>query len=186
MGAVAEACSAGQLDAEVVGVVTNRPTAGVIERAAGYGVPVEAVPVDGRSRAIYDGVLAHTVDALQPDLVVLAGWMRILSSSFLKRFDVINLHPALPGAFPGLEAIERSFAACQDGSVTSGGVMVHWVPDEGVDDGPVIKSQAVPYEPGDTLETFEARVHSIEHALLVEATGLALEQLANSPRRIPS
>ncbi len=186
MGAIAEACSASQLDAQVVGVVTNRPSAGVIERAAGFDIPVEVVPVDGRSRAIYDGVLAHVVEALAPDLVVLAGWMRILSNSFLKRFDVINLHPALPGAFPGLEAIERSFAACEAGTVTSGGVMIHWVPDEGVDDGPVIATQAVPYEPGDTLEAFESRVHSIEHALLVEAIGLALDQLANSPRRITS
>lgn len=176
MAAIAEACADGRLDASIVSVVTNRPDAGAIERAAHHDLPVEIVPVDGRTRATYDGVLAHVLGSHEPDLVVLAGWMRILGSSFLKRFRVINLHPALPGAHPGLDAIERSFAECEAGTIGHGGVMVHWVPDEGVDDGPVILTEPVPYEPGETLDAFEARVHAVEHRVLVEAIRLALNQ----------
>ncbi|MEJ2599104.1 MAG: formyltransferase family protein [Anaerolineales bacterium] len=80
---------------------------------------------------------------------------------------VINLHPALPRTFPGLHAIQRAFEAYQRGEIQCTGVMVHLVPDEGVDSGPVLASQSVPIDPQDTLETLEARVHSVEHKLLV-------------------
>lgn len=175
--AVIDACTAGGLDAEVVAVVSDRADAFGLERARRAGIPAHHVPADGRSRAIYDGVLAHMVAEERPTLVILAGWMRLLSNAFLRRFAVINIHPALPGAFPGLRAIDQAFEAWSDGTITESGVMVHWVPDEGVDDGPLIRATRVPFEDNDTIESFEARIHETEHKLIVEATGLAIEQL---------
>jgi phosphoribosylglycinamide formyltransferase-1 len=95
--------------------------------------------------------------------------MRLLSITFLARFpmQVINLHPALPGTFPGTHAIERAFAAYQAGQIRETGIMVHFVPDEQVDAGPVIAQRVVPIEPTDTLDTFAERVHQTEWQLLV-------------------
>ncbi len=99
--------------------------------------------------------------------------MRVLSDSFLGRFPdrVINLHPALPGEYPGLHAIERAHAdfLAGHGPAAAGrtGVMVHRVPDEGVDDGPVLATVEVPIRPGDSLGELAARIHAAEHALLV-------------------
>lgn len=175
--AILDACADGRLDAEIVSVISNKADAFGLERARTAGVPAQHVPVDGRSRAIYDGVLSHVVAEAAPDIVVLAGWMRLLSNRFLERFAVVNIHPALPGMFPGLHAIERSFAAWQAGEITESGAMVHWVPDEGVDDGPVIAQQVVPFEAGDDLESFEARLHAAEHSLYVEALASILPAL---------
>ena len=118
----------------------------------------------------YDAELAERVAAFEPDWVLLAGWMRLLSAAFLDRFHgrVINLHPALPGTFPGTHAIERAFAACQKGEITGTGVMVHLVLDEGVDCGPVLGQEFVPILPEDSLETLEVRIHQVEHHLLLQ------------------
>jgi phosphoribosylglycinamide formyltransferase-1 len=123
----------------------------------------------GESRQEYDTRLAEYVSACFPDYVILAGWMRILSSAFLAHFpeQVINLHPALPGMFPGTHAIERAFDAYQRGDIDHTGVMVHLVPDEGVDNGPVLGTEIVSIEKNDTLESLEARIHKTEHRLLV-------------------
>jgi formyltetrahydrofolate-dependent phosphoribosylglycinamide formyltransferase len=178
--AILDACAEGRLDAEVVAVVSNKAEAHGLERARLVGVEAVHVPVDGRSRAIYDGVLSHVVGKAEPDLVVLAGWMRLLTNGFLKRFSVVNIHPALPGAFPGLDAIERSFAAWEAGELAESGAMVHWVPDEGVDDGPVIAERVVPFEPGDSLASFEARLHAAEHSLYVEALASIIPELQSA------
>jgi formyltetrahydrofolate-dependent phosphoribosylglycinamide formyltransferase len=174
--ALLDACAAGRLDAQVVAVVSNRGDAGGLERARAAGVPAVALPVGGRERRDYDRDLATAVAAHHPDLVVLAGWMRILTSDFLDRFPakVLNLHPAPPGRFPGVGAIEAGWRAWQAGEVTEWGVMVHLVPDEQVDAGPVVAWRPVPFEAGDTLDSFEARVHAVEHDLLVEAVGSVL------------
>ena len=174
--AIIDACATGDLDAEVVRVVSNRADAFGLERARRAGIEAVHVPVDGRSRAIYDGVLSHVVAEAGPELVVLAGWMRLLTNGFLRRFAVINIHPALPGAFPGLHAIERAFEAWKAGEIDESGVMVHWVPDEGVDDGPVIAQRTVRFEPDDALESFEARMHHTEHELFIEAIAKALAE----------
>ena len=96
--------------------------------------------------------------------------MRILTSSFLSHFPnrVVNLHPALPDTFPGTHAIERAFEAYQRGEIEHTGIMVHLVPDEGVDNGPVLATEIVPINKDDTLETLEIRVHETEHKLLVK------------------
>jgi folate-dependent phosphoribosylglycinamide formyltransferase PurN len=108
-------------------------------------------------------------------LIVLAGWMHVFSPAFLAQFPdrVINLHPALPGAFPGNEAISRTFESYRRGEVAHGGCMVHYVVPE-VDAGPVVAQTVVPIQPDDTLESFEARLHDAEHRLIVKAIRLAL------------
>jgi formyltetrahydrofolate-dependent phosphoribosylglycinamide formyltransferase len=152
-------------------VISNRGDAFGLERARQAGVPALALPKPREEdRRVYDARLAELAASFQPDWIVLAGWMRVLSAAFLDRFPgrVINLHPALPGCFPGTHAIERAFAAFQSGEIQETGVMVHLVPDEGVDSGPVLGESRIAISATDTLETLEARIHTAEHRLLVE------------------
>ena len=179
--AILDACDSGRLDAEVVLVVVNRRSAYAKVRAEQRGISAvfrpmgpfrEAYPDDARqAREAYDAALATEVADVSPDLVIQAGWMHLFTSSFLDRFpnQVINLHPALPGAFPGAHAIDDAWAAHQAVGLDRTGVMVHLVPDEGVDDGPVLASQAVTIAPDDTRESLETRIHAVEHELLVGA-----------------
>jgi phosphoribosylglycinamide formyltransferase-1 len=170
--AILDACASGSFPAQVAAVVSNKRDAFGLERARLAGVPAVALPKPKeQDRREYDLQLADLVASHRPDWIVLAGWMRVLSSNFLDRFPgrVMNLHPALPGVFPGTHAIERAFEAFQKGEIRETGVMVHMVPDEGVDCGPVLLKEAVPILPGDTLETLETRIHAVEHRLLVEA-----------------
>jgi len=115
------------------------------------------------------------VAACAPDLVVLAGWMYVLSPAFLDRFPgrVLNLHPALPGQFAGTHAIQRAYEAFRRGEIDHTGVMVHWVVPE-VDAGPVVASAQVPIQTSDSLDDLEARIHAVEHRLLVDAIKTAL------------
>jgi formyltetrahydrofolate-dependent phosphoribosylglycinamide formyltransferase len=169
--AILDACASSGLPASVVAVISNKPEAYGLTRARNAGVVAVALPkADGESRADYDSRLAALVASYQPDYVVLAGWMRLLTSNFLSRFPsrVINLHPALPGMFPGTHAIERAYEAFQRGEIPHTGVMVHLVPDEGVDNGPVLATREVPILSEDTLETLEERMHQTEHKLYVE------------------
>ncbi len=127
-------------------------------------------------RRRYDADLAELVAGADPDLLVLAGWMHLLSSDFLGRFPnrVINLHPALPGEFPGSDAIGDAWEAYTAGRISRTGVMVHHVPDEGVDSGPVIATMEVPIGPGDTLEALRRRIRAVEHELIVRAIAKSL------------
>lgn len=178
--AILDACTAGELDAEVVAVVTNRRDAGVIARAERAGTPWHYVEHRGASadeRRASDKRLIDVVAACEPTLVVLAGWMRILGAEVGQAFPIINLHPAKPGEFAGTRAIERAFAAWQAGEIAESGVMVHWVPDEGVDVGPVIVTVSVPLVAGDDAVAFERRMHRAEHQLIVEGVRAALTQL---------
>ncbi len=159
------------IKARVVAVFSNRTDAYGLVRAESAGVPAIAVPKPTElERTAYDALLAARVAEYNPTWIVLAGWMRVLSDSFLSRYPgrVINLHPALPGAFPGTHAIERALAAFQNGQIASTGVMVHLVPDEGVDDGPVLAQEVVPIYPQDNLTLLGERVHAVEHRLLVD------------------
>lgn len=169
--AILDACNSGALPAQVVAVISNRADAFGLERARQSGVEAVYFPKPKEEeRQKYDQRLAGRVAIYQPDWVILAGWMRILSNEFLRRFPmrVINLHPALPGCFPGTNAIERAYAAFQEGKITRTGVMVHLVPDEGVDCGPVLGQVEVPLFEGEALESLEARMHEVEHTLLVQ------------------
>lgn len=178
--AILDACASGDLPARVAAVISNRPEAFGLERARRANLPALSVPkLKAQGRADYDAELAAQVAWYEPDWVVLAGWMRILSSTFLERFPsrVVNLHPALPGAFPGTHAIERALESYRRGEIQHTGVMVHLVPDEGVDSGPVLAQETVPIRSDDILETLETRIHAVEHRLLVAA----LQSLCKSP-----
>ena len=181
--AILDACRSGELDAQVVSVISNKADAYGLVRARNAGV--EAIlfaKQPNESRTDYDARLAVYVSACLPDYVILAGWMRILSSSFLSSFPnrVINLHPALPGMFPGTHAIERAYEAYQRGEIDHTGVMVHLVPDEGVDNGPVLAQQEIYFQQNESLEEFEMRVHEVEHKLLVNTLKHLLEETERS------
>ncbi len=169
--ALADACASGLVRGRVAALICDNFRAFALERAARLRIPgLTLAPVRGIPRRDYDVLLARTVAAFRPDYVLLLGWMRLLSADFLSRFPmrVINIHPALPGAFPGTHAIERAFAAWECGLIDRTGVMIHFVPDEGVDDGPLIAQSEVPIDENDDLASLETKIHAAEHRLLAE------------------
>ncbi len=181
--AILDACASGELPASVVTVISNKPDAYGLTRARNAGVEaIHFAKLENESRNEYDTRLRDYVTTRQPDYIVLAGWMRLLSSAFLSHFPnrVVNLHPALPGTFPGTHAIERAFEAYQRGELDHTGIMVHLVPDEGVDNGPVLATEMVPIQAEDTLESLEARIHAVEHQLLVAVLKKLTTEAMNS------
>ena len=169
--AVIDACADGRLPGRVVAVISDRAKAVALDRADAANIPAVHIGArPGEPRAEYDARLAEVVTGFDPDWVVLAGWMRLLTMSFLGWFPgmVVNLHPALPGELPGTHAIERAHAEAIAGTRDRSGVMVHLVPAEGVDAGPVLATAEIPILPTDSLDDFEARVHIVEHRLLVD------------------
>jgi phosphoribosylglycinamide formyltransferase 1 len=168
--AVLDACGTGVVNAAVVAVVSNQPDVFALQRADAAGVPAVHVGKQlDEARADYDARLADVVAGFEPDLIVLAGWMRLLTMSFLGWFpgQVINLHPALPGELAGTHCIERAWDEAIEGNRSSSGVMVHLVPDGGVDDGPVLATSTVDIDTSGTRDEFEAVMHRAEHELLV-------------------
>lgn len=152
---------------DVVAVGSDRPGARALERAAQAGVPVFTCALaDSPSRDDWNLALADAVDAYAPDLVVCAGFMRLLSADFLARFPgrVVNTHPALLPAFPGAHAVADALAY----GVRVSGVTVHFV-DEGVDTGPVIAQAAVPVLDDDDEASLQARIQDVERPLYVKA-----------------
>ena len=183
--AIIDACESKQIDAQVVGVVSDKHEAFALNRAQCNNVETAVVAAKlHETRPQYDARVAQIVGAWQPHIIVLAGFMRVLSNSFLSQFpnQVINIHPALPGELPGTHAIERAFTEFANGIRQETGVMVHFVPDEGVDNGPVIAQQTVPIHAADTLVTLEARMHATEHALVIDA----LQQLITQQKAATS
>jgi phosphoribosylglycinamide formyltransferase-1 len=168
--AIIDATDSGHIDAKVLLVVSNVADAYGLRRALDAGIDAVHFPLEGRAREDYDAELAHIVSAVEPDWVVLAGWMRILTMSFLAHFpsQVVNLHPALPGTFAGVDAISRAHRAFAAGEIDHAGVMTHLVPDEKVDAGPVLRTRRVDLIADEPLADLEARMHAAEHALLVE------------------
>jgi phosphoribosylglycinamide formyltransferase-1 len=158
---------------EVVGVGSDKPAAGALRRAAVARVETGVFPsADYEDRAARDEAMGDWIESREADLVVLAGYMQLLSPAFVARFRnrVVNVHPALLPAFPGLDAIGQALEAGVD--VT--GVTVHFV-DEGVDTGPVIAQREVPVPPGVEREELEAAVHAVEHELYPEAIRMIAE-----------
>ena len=175
--AIIDATEGGNLPGvEIAVVVSNRKDAYGIKRTIKHGIPVVYFPYGpytkaGRPRTDYDADLATIVRGFQAEWAVLAGWMHVLSNVFLQHFPnrVVNLHPALPGAFPGTHAIQRAYRAYRQGEIDHTGVMVHLVPDEAVDAGPVVAQEEIPIHLEDSLDNLEARIHRAEHQLLVGA-----------------
>jgi phosphoribosylglycinamide formyltransferase-1 len=155
--------------AQVVTVGSDRPHARALDRARAAGVPAVALALtDHPDRAAWNVALADAVAAAEPDLVVLAGFMRILGPGFLGRFPgrVVNTHPALLPAFPGAHAVADALAY----GVKVSGVTVHLV-DEGVDTGPVVAQAAVPVLEGDDEAALQSRIQEVERPLYVDTVG---------------
>ena len=176
--AIIDAVAGGRLpEVEIAVVVSNRKAAYGLQRAAQAGIPTEYYPLKpyrapGRSRKQYDADLAALLrDQYAVEWIVQAGWMHLWSMAFLQHYPnrVLNLHPALPGTYPGMHGIEEAYEAYQKGEIEHTGVMVHLVPDPAVDAGPVVLQESVEIKPGDSLEDLETRIHGIEHRLLVQA-----------------
>jgi phosphoribosylglycinamide formyltransferase 1 len=169
----------GQGLVEVVGVGSDKATAGALERGRGAGVETAVfAAADSADRAARDEALGDWIESREADLVVLAGYMQLLSAPFVARFRnrVVNVHPALLPSFPGLDAIGQALEA----GVKTTGVTVHFV-DEGVDTGPVIAQREVPVPAGVAREELEAAVHAVEHQLYPEAIRMIAEGRVKSP-----
>lgn len=171
---------------ELVGVGSDVPRAPALARAQAAGVPTAAFPLaDYADRAARDAALADWIAERSARLVVLAGYMQLLTPGFLARFPqaIVNVHPALLPAFPGLRAVEQALEA----GVRVFGVTVHFV-DEGVDTGPIILQRAIELPDARSAEEVLARLHPIEHELLPEAIRLiargAVRLDPANPRRV--
>jgi phosphoribosylglycinamide formyltransferase 1 len=158
---------------EVVGVGSDRPGARALERAAAAGIETATFPrQEYLERAARDAEMGRWIESCGAHLVVLAGYMQLLGGDFIARFRnrVVNIHPALLPAFPGLDAVGQALAA----GVEVTGVTVHFV-DEGVDTGPAILQRRVPVPPGGDRERLETAIHAVEHELYPEAIRMIAE-----------
>ncbi len=163
MIAIAQACLAECWPARIAAVVSNRPQAAGLAAARSLGLHVEVEDSAGRTdREAFDADLARRIDAHAPDLVLLAGYMRILTPGFVERYAgrLVNIHPSLLPAFPGLHTHRRALQA----GVKVHGATVHLVTAE-LDSGPIVAQAAVPVLPDDDEDTLSARVLESEHAL---------------------
>ena len=149
---------------QVVAAITNRPKAGGIPKAKARQVPVEVIDhTHFESREDFDAELLETIERYAPDLVVMAGFMRILTPIVTDNIKAINVHPSLLPLFKGGNAIEKSFLS----SETNGGISVHWVSSE-LDGGEVIAQDSFDKAEGETLESFTQKIQKLEHQLLPE------------------
>ena len=170
--AIADSITAGRIpDAEISIVISNREDAPGLVRAAERGIPGHVIPSKGVEREAYDRLVVAALNEVRVDLVCLAGFMRLLSPYFIAAFRgrILNIHPSLLPAFPGLEAQRQAL----DYGVKFTGCTVHFV-DENLDAGPIVTQAIVPVEPGDTEESLAERVLSEEHRIYTEAVRLVL------------
>jgi phosphoribosylglycinamide formyltransferase-1 len=169
--AIADAIAAGRLDAEIAVVISNRADAPGITSAVERGLKVKVLPSRGLDREIYDRCLVEELRTNGAELVCLAGYMRILSGYFIREFSgrILNIHPSLLPAFPGLDAQHQAL----EHGVKFSGCTVHFV-DEGLDSGPIIAQAVVPVLDDDTVESLSARILEEEHRIYSEAIGLVL------------
>jgi len=171
--ALAESTAAGRIpNAEIALVVSNRENAPGIERARARGIEARVIPSKGLEREAYDRLVAAALEEKKIDLVCLAGYMRLLSPFFVAAFRnrILNIHPSLLPAFPGLEAQRQ---ALEHGAKFSG-CTVHFV-DENLDAGPIVLQAAVPIKDDDTPETLSERILREEHRIYSEAVRIVLE-----------
>ena len=169
--AIADSVAAGRIDAEIAIVLSNRPDARGLEIARERGLPAATIPSKGLDRESYDRLLLAELGKHKVDLICLAGYMRLLSETFVRAYPlrILNIHPSLLPAFPGLDAQDQAI----DYGVKVSGCSVHFV-DENLDSGPVVLQAAVPVLDGDTAETLSARILKEEHRIYSEAIQLIL------------
>jgi phosphoribosylglycinamide formyltransferase-1 len=169
--AIADAIAAHRLDAEIAVVISNRAEAPGIAAAAERGLPAVTLPSRGLDREVYDRRLIEELRKSRVDLVCLAGYMRILSGYFIREFQqrILNIHPSLLPAFPGLDAQHQAW----EHGVKVSGCTAHFV-EEGLDSGPIIRQAVVPVLEGDTAESLSARILAEEHRIYPEAIALVV------------
>ena len=170
-GTLARAIFAAEKDYEITALISDQPTAKVIGIANDFGIKVEVLELIG-DRANWDHELFLLVTKHQPDLVVSAGFMRILAPQFVQTFKVINSHPALLPLFPGAHAVRDALAA----GATETGTTIHWV-DEGIDTGNVIAQERIAVFPTDNEESLHERIKIIERGLIVATIPQILAEL---------
>lgn len=171
-GSLAQAIiDASDLDIQVVAVVSDNPKAQVLDRARKAGVNTSVIELTG-DRELWNKQLFNQVDQYRPDLVVSAGFMKILAANFVQTFPTINSHPALLPEFPGAHAVRDALAA----GVSVTGTTVHWV-DDGVDTGPIITQMEVPVLPNDDEATLHERIKTVERGLIVATIALIIPTL---------
>ena len=165
--AILDAIAAGSLSAKVSVVISNKPNVPALERARRAGVPALTIPhKDFPSREAFDRALVTALAEAKVEWVVLAGFMRVLTTELLSAYPgrIINIHPSLLPAFPGVDAAKQAL----EYGVKLTGCTVHFV-NRGVDSGKIIAQRAVPVEATDDLATLNARIHAAEHELFVSA-----------------
>jgi phosphoribosylglycinamide formyltransferase-1 len=173
-GTTLQALIDARLPGDIVAAGTDVPACRAMKRAEAAGVATFALaPADYPDRAAWDDALATTLAAYDPDLVVLAGFMRILAPAVVRRFRIVNTHPSLLPAFPGAHALRDALTA----GVATTGVTVHWV-DEGVDTGPIIAQTSVPIEAGDDEDVLRERVQAVEKPLFVTTIAAMLREMS--------
>jgi len=169
--ALADACARGEVPAEVVLVVSNRPDAPGLERARERGIPAVAIAGKGLTREEHEGRVIAAIEEAKAEWVCLAGYMRLLSEAFIARFSrrILNIHPALLPSFPGLDAQHQAW----EHGVKVSGCTVHLV-DAGCDTGPIVVQRTVPVLDGDTPEALAARILEQEHVAYPTALRMLL------------
>lgn len=170
-GTLAQAIIDAQLDIDIVAVISDNKDAKVLERAQKARIETFTIPMLP-DRTEWDRELETLIAALRPDLVVSAGFMRILSERITTRFNIINSHPALLPLFPGAHAVRDALAA----GATETGTTIHWV-DGGVDTGEIIAQERVEIHPGDTEESLHERIKIVERGLIVATIAKLLPTL---------
>lgn len=163
MVALAEACQNPDFPAEIVCVISDKPTAGGLAKAQGFGIPTLVFERRNyASKAEHEAAILAALGEIAPDIICLAGYMRLISGDFIAPYEgrIINIHPSLLPLFPGLHTHQRAI----DSGMKITGCTVHFVT-EGMDEGPVIGQAAVPVTADDTAETLAARVLMVEHQL---------------------
>jgi phosphoribosylglycinamide formyltransferase-1 len=169
--AIANAITAGSLDAEIAVVIANRPEAPGLGAASQLSLNTISIPSRGLDREIYDRMVVDELRKQQVDLVILAGFMRLLSATFIRQFPnrILNIHPSLLPAFSGLDAQHQAL----EHGVKIAGCTVHFV-DEDLDAGPIIVQAAVPVLDSDTVESLSAKILKEEHRIYPEAIRMIL------------
>jgi len=169
--AIADNVTSGRIDADIAIVISNRPEAHGLDGARQRDLPAICIPSRGLDREIYDRMLIDELRKHSVDLICLAGFMRLLSANFIRAFEgrVLNIHPSLLPAFPGLDAQHQAL----EHGVKITGCTVHFV-DEYLDAGPILVQAAVPVLDDDTADTLSARILKEEHRIYSEAIRMVL------------
>ncbi|HEV7435078.1 MAG TPA: phosphoribosylglycinamide formyltransferase [Pseudorhizobium sp.] len=170
---LAKACQAQDWPAEIACVISDKASAGGLAKADMLGIPTQVFErKDYAGKAEHEAAILSALDAIRPDIICLAGYMRLLSGEFIRRHEgrILNIHPSLLPLFPGLHTHQRAI----DAGMKIAGCTVHFVT-EGMDEGPIIAQAAVPVLVGDTAETLAARLLTVEHQLYPLALKLVAE-----------